>query len=138
MPAPNQPPNARADQNAVLPGVMNNNAAAAAAAAHGQPIPPAVPVPAPPQLAAQAGAPASWEEINNLHPNNTIPWAGNPGSVGRVVGGQANGAIVSDAAATGVATHGAELDDDPTPRGAVAPEMKSDIDFRFMSPWDHK
>ena len=88
-----------------------------------------------PLPATQGRAPTSLKEINEHRPNNIIFWAGNLGTVGRVVGGRADGAIVSDAAATGAATHGTDIDGDAGPVGGVTPEFKGFNDFLHMGTW---
>ena len=96
---------------------------------------PIQPAAAHPQPAAQGNTQVSLKEIRDRCPNNTISWADNLGAVGRVVGGNAAGAIVSDAAATGVATHGTEFDGGVGPVGRVTPDLKSDNDFLGIADW---
>ncbi len=105
--------------------IANNTTATAT---NGHTTLPAVTLPAHPRPAAHANTQASLREIQDRHPNNTIPWRDNLGQRGRVVGGHAT---VSNAA-----THDDRaVGNDAVPAGAVAPEMKSDNDFLYMATW---
>ncbi len=116
--------------------MTSNGTAAAAANRNTNPF--AVTVPADPEPAAQGNTQASLQEIRTQHPNNTISWRDNLGQRGRVVGGPADDAMVSDAAATGVATHGNKTDADAGVAGGVTPESKGVNDFLHMGTWTPK
>lgn len=155
MPAPIQPPTGRLGERTVVPGVEteftkerppqdNDDNKSSGQVAHSAgngdaSVTETVGIngtaAARPQPATQGRAPASLREINEYHQNNIISWADNLGTLGRVVGGHADGAIVSDAAATGAATHGTDIDGDVGPVGGVTPESKGGNDFLHMGTW---
>ncbi len=125
MSPPTHPPVGCSGASAVPSGVMITN-------------PPAVTVPADLQPAAQANTQATLQEIRARRPNSTIPWRDGLGQRGRVVDGPADATIVSDAAATGAATHGTAIDRDVGPAGGVTPESKGANDFSHMGTWTPK